>query len=326
MAKTPHSTDLTTVERTGRLLTAEQFHQLTDVPAVLVWLGNIDNPNTKRSYQGTVEAFVGFCGIEQADELRLVTRAHVIAWRSDLEAQGLAPATIRQRLSAISSLFEFLCNENAVESNPVAGVKRPSEDANEGKTPALSDDQAKRLLQAPQGDSLKAVRDRAILATYLFHALRRSEAAALTVGSLQERRGVPHFKVRGKGSKIRFVPVHPAASSAIDAYFELLGHGEDKKGALFRPVRNRVTGDLGKAIDGGSINEIVKSYARAAEVKVEGLSLHALRATAATNALENEADIAFVQEWLGHANIATTRLYDRRRSRPEDSPTFKVSY
>ena len=81
-----------------------------------------------------------------------------------------------------------------------------------------------------------------------------------------------------------------------------------------------------KAIDGKSINEIVKSYAAAAEVKVEGLSLHALRATAATNALENEADIAFVQEWLGHANIATTRLYDRRRSRPEDSPTYKVSY
>jgi len=187
-----------------------------------------------------------------------VTRAHVIAWRSDLEAQGLAPATIRQRLSAISSLFEFLCNENAVETNPVAGVKRPSEDANEGKTPALSDDQAKRLLQAPKGDSLKAVRDRAILATYLFHALRRSEAAALTVGSIQEHRGVPHFKVRGKGSKIRFVPVHPAASSAIDAYLELLGHGEDKKGALFRPVRNRVNGDLEKAIDGGSINVRVR--------------------------------------------------------------------
>ena len=54
--------------------------------------------------------------------------------------------------------------------------------------------------------------------------------------------------------------------------------------------------------------------------------MHALRATAATNALEHEADIAKVQEWLGHANIATTRLYDRRKNRPEDSPTFKVSY
>ena len=57
-----------------------------------------------------------------------------------------------------------------------------------------------------------------------------------------------------------------------------------------------------------------------------GLGVHSLRATAATNALDHEADIAKVQEWLGHANIATTRLYDKRKSRPEDSPTFKVAY
>ena len=56
------------------------------------------------------------------------------------------------------------------------------------------------------------------------------------------------------------------------------------------------------------------------------ISVHGLRATAATNALEHEADIAKVQEWLGHANISTTRLYDRRKMRPEDSPTFKVGY
>jgi integrase/recombinase XerD len=51
-----------------------------------------------------------------------------------------------------------------------------------------------------------------------------------------------------------------------------------------------------------------------------------LRATAATNALDHQADIAKVQEWLCHANISTTRIYDHRRTRPEDSPTFKVAY
>ncbi len=71
---------------------------------------------------------------------------------------------------------------------------------------------------------------------------------------------------------------------------------------------------------------MVKDYAAAAAVHVDGLCLHALRATAPTNALAHDADIAYVQEWLGHANIATTRLYDRRQSRPEDSPTFRVSY
>jgi integrase/recombinase XerD len=53
---------------------------------------------------------------------------------------------------------------------------------------------------------------------------------------------------------------------------------------------------------------------------------HALRAKAATNALDRGADLGKVQEWLGHANVSTTRLYDRRRSRPEDSPTLRIAY
>ena len=71
---------------------------------------------------------------------------------------------------------------------------------------------------------------------------------------------------------------------------------------------------------------LLREYAALAKIDIEGLGPHSLRATAATNALDHEADIAKVQEWLGHANIATTRIYDRRRMRPEDSPTFKVSY
>lgn len=59
---------------------------------------------------------------------------------------------------------------------------------------------------------------------------------------------------------------------------------------------------------------------------VPSLCIHSLRDTAATNAFAHEADIAKVQEWLGHADISTTRMYDKRQSRPEDSPTFKVRY
>jgi len=161
---------------------------------------------------------------------------------------------------------------------------------------------------------------------YLFHALRRTELADLKVGSLQERRGVVHFKVHGKGSKTRFVPAHAAALNAINCYLEAAGHGEEKKTPLFRPVRNNRTGTLQKAMTGDGIYKMVKDYSAAAGIEVDGLCLHALRATAATNALDHDSDIAKVQEWLGHANISTTRLYDRRRSKPEDSPTFKVSY
>ena len=77
------------------------------------------------------------------------------------------------------------------------------------------------------------------------------------------------------------------------------------------------------AITADGVYRLVRAYS--AQLGFE-IGAHALRATAATNALDHQADIAKVQEWLGHANIATTRIYDHRRTRPEDSPTFKVAY
>jgi integrase/recombinase XerD len=97
----------------------------------------------------------------------------------------------------------------------------------------------------------------------------------------------------------------------------------DDSGALFRPLRNNTTGRLDKAITPDGIYKLVRAYS--AQLGFE-IGAHALRVTAATNALDHQADIAKVQEWLGHANIATTRIYDHRRTRPEDSPTFKVAY
>jgi integrase/recombinase XerD len=66
-------------------------------------------------------------------------------------------------------------------------------------------------------------------------------------------------------------------------------------------------------------------YAYSGQLGVD-IGAHSLRATAAANALDHQADIAKVQERLGHANIATTRIYDHRRTRQEDSPTIKVGY
>jgi integrase/recombinase XerD len=72
-----------------------------------------------------------------------------------------------------------------------------------------------------------------------------------------------------------------------------------------------------------SFDQVGRSYAESIGVAIDE---HALRATAATNALDDNTDIAKVEEWLGHANIATMRIYDKRKSRPEGTPTFKMSY
>jgi site-specific recombinase XerD len=315
---------LAEVQPGGRLLTAAEFHRLADVPPEVEWFANLTNASTRRAYENAVKDFMRFAGIARPEEFRTVTRAHIIAWRDDLVRRGLGGSTVRHRLASLASLFEYLCNKNAVTHNPVKGVERPKAETAEGKTPALGDHQARKLLDAPPDDLIKSKRDRAILSTLLFHALRRDELCKLKVKDAHHaRKGVPHLKVSGKGGKVRYVPLHPGTAALIHDYLELAGHGEDGSGALFRPLRNNTTGRLDQAITADGIYKLVRAYS--AKLGFE-IGAHALRATAATNALDHQADIAKVQEWLGHANIATTRIYDHRRTRPEDSPTFKVAY
>ncbi len=307
-----------------RRLSALEFQRLASVPAAAEWFANIDNPRTRRAYQGDLADFCGFVGITGADEFRAVTRGHVLAWRAHLETRSLAGATIRRKLAALASLFDHLLENNAVAGgNPVHGVKRPRVESNEGKTPALGDDQAKALLDAPNVSTLKGLRDRAILAVLLYHGLRREEAAQLTTGDLQERRGIKHLQVKGKGGKTRYLPLHPVAADRIYEYLERDNEREPGNGPLFRSIRGRTAG---AGVSANGIYTVVGQWAKAAGIHVDGLGVHGLRATAATNALEHDADIAKVQVWLGHANISTTRLYDRRGQRPEDSPTYKVKY
>jgi integrase/recombinase XerD len=112
------------------------------------------------------------------------------------------------------------------------------------------------------------------------------------------------------------------------AYLAAAKHGDDTDGPLFRPVKNNVGQTLAKPLHKSSVWDMIRLYTT--QIGIAGsaprLGVHALRATAATNALAHGADSAKVQAWLGHADISTTRLYDKPGSRPEDSPTFKGRY
>ena len=184
----------------NRLLTAAEYHRLADVPPEVEWFANLSNPSTRRAYENAVRDFMRFTGIARPEEFRTVTRAHIIAWRDELKRRALGGSTIRHRLASLASLFEYLCEKNAVTHNPVKGVERPKTESGEGKTPAIGDHQARDLLAAPGEDTVKSRRDRAILSTLLFHALRREELCKLKVKDARHaRKGVPHLKVGRNG-------------------------------------------------------------------------------------------------------------------------------
>jgi len=252
-------TDLITT--VNRALTAKEFQGLADVPPEVEWFANLGNVETRRAYENALKDFMNFTGIQNPEEFRIVTRAHIIAWRDDLLSRTLSSMSIRHRLAAISSLFEYLCEKNTVTHNPVKGVKRPAVESYEGKTPAIGDHQARELLDAPDGSSLKGKRDRAILATLLYHALRRDELCRLKVKDFkQERRGVPHMKISGKGGKTRYLPLHPAASGLIHDYLDAAGHGLEDTGALFRSASNNRDKESQKPITPDGVYKLVQRY------------------------------------------------------------------
>lgn len=310
---------------TPRRPTINQFRALADVPPADAWFAKIRDPRTRRAYQADVEDFMRFAGLEDPRAFRDVGRAHILAWRRDLEKRALSGATVRRKLSTLSSLFEALCKANAVQGNPVDGVERPKITRYERTTPVLSAHQARALLEAPDASTLQGLRDHAILATLLYTGLRCPELCALRVVDLQEYRGAPLLHVRTtKRSAIRHIPLHQAVAGAIAAYLEADGRSDDKTGALFRPVSNNAKGD--RAITPDGVNRMLAKYAGKAGIDAAGFGAHSLRATAAINAFHNGADIAQVQTFLGHTNIATTHRYYLRQEQADDSPTFKVDY
>ena len=100
---------------TGRQpITPAEFQQLADIPPEMEWLANITNAKTRRAYKVDVSEFIAYSNLSDHGALRTVARAHVIAWRKDIESRNLAPTSIRRKLSALSSLFDYLCERNAV--------------------------------------------------------------------------------------------------------------------------------------------------------------------------------------------------------------------
>lgn len=107
------------------------------MPPEADWFANLENRRTQRAYRLDIQDFMAFVGIQAPEEFRVVTRGHVVKWRKT--------PTIRWKLAALSSVFNHLCDSNAVTHNPVKGVPQPKEGANEGKR--------RRLVTARRGHS-----------------------------------------------------------------------------------------------------------------------------------------------------------------------------
>lgn len=259
--------------------------------------------------------------------MKLVKPSHVIYWRDSMKERGKSPETIRVRLAALSSLFKYLCTNGTVDGNPVVGIKRDPT-PNIGKTPPISDQQVLALLEAPDTGTLKGKRDKAIIATLYYHFHRRDSICRLKVKDIQQLAGIPHFMFHAKGGKVVPVLIKPVALRLIHEYLESSGHRDDPNAPLFKPVINNRTKILDKHLDGKTIWQIVKKYAKQTGLlnDVPGFTTHSSRVTSVTKARKNKQETEKIMKDAGMSSYSTFQRYARISFEPEDSTVNAVDY
>lgn len=242
------------------------------------------------------------------------------------EAEDAEASTVRRRLAALSSLFKHLVEYDLVDRNPVAAIRRPAINRDEGFTLAFSKAQARKLLDHPPADTLAGLRDRAILSVGLQAGLRRAEIAGLRVGDLHQNRGFDSIRVIRKGARKDALALHPQTAQRVREYLAAVGHAADFDGPLFRPLsHNGLSREPRRHMAPDAIDRVLRKYAARLGL-TRGYSAHSMRATFITTALENGASLEQVQRAVGHRDPSTTKLYDRRGYNPEKSAAFFASY
>ncbi len=218
-------------------------------------------------------------------------------------------SSLARKLATLKSFYRFLTQEGLSDVNPAAQVRSPRQSQRLPKI--LTKDEASTLMEAPEGNSLAARRDRAILETLYSTGARVSELVALNWDDLNLYTG--SARLQGKGKKERLVPIGDVALDAIQNYRkhcfttatrEQEGEKQARPHMESSPVfKNQRGGRLSTR----SIERIVKKFSR--RLPNGAIAPHALRHSFATHLLDEGADLRAIQEMLGHTSLATTQKY-----------------
>jgi site-specific recombinase XerD len=254
--------------------------------------------HTIRNYQNDIGQFLRWCDETDRDALA-ISRHDFRAYMAGLREAGIAPASVTRRTSTVHGFYRYLQREGATDRDLLYGLALPRKPKRLPKVLALPSLEA--LLAAPDRDTPRGLRDRAILELLYGGGLRISELAALNAGEVDLDEGAAI--VRGKGAKERVVLFGEPAIVALEAY---LARGRpalaaDGCVALFL---NR----FGARLTPRSVQSLIKQYALKAGL-AEDVWPHLLRHSFATHLLDGGADLRIVQDLLGHTSANTTQIY-----------------
>jgi len=257
--------------------------------------------NTLAAYRNDLSQFLEFVEPKVGsweDVSQKLLMDYIMVMKSD---QEYASSTVARKVAAIKSFFHHLVDIGELEDDPTATLDSPK--IRKRLPKAISAEELQSLLAEPAGEETpKALRDRALLEVLYGTGLRVTELVSLDVDDVNLASGT--LRVVRPKDKGRVVPIHQRAIEPLREYVErariqLLRDPEEK--ALFLNHR-------GHRLTRQGLWLIVKHYVREVGIS-EDVTPHTLRHTFAAHLVEKKADLEYVQELLGHANISTTQVY-----------------
>lgn len=329
--------------RTGPAAATEQH----EPPAVVRLAGNNarfaydeffageENSHTERAYRHSVHRFLEHCE-SLGVALNAVTPGLVSEYLKQLQAKAKVrrgePAKFRPaskpmkklHLATIRKFFDKLVERHAIMLNPALSVRGPKHSVAEGKTPALTVQQARHVLASIDSRTVVGLRDRAIIAVMIYTAVRAGAVAKLWRRDFYTDGRQSMLRFDEKGGKVRDIPARHDLEGFIREYLAACGDaGEDAP--LFRSAVGR-TGKLGdNAMSQNDVLRMVKRRLADAGLPASRLTCHSFRATTITDLLDQGVPLEDVQYLAGHADPRTTRLYDRRKKRVTRNIVERIS-
>ncbi|MBB3356038.1 site-specific recombinase XerD [Rhizobium sp. BK049] len=270
----------------------------------------IRNVNTRRSYAKAAVEFLGWCEQRGARSLNAITPIHVSGWIEELTGAHAAP-TVKQRLAAVRHLFDWLVIGQVMDANPAHSVRGPKHSRKRGKTPVLSPEEARQLLDSIPTDTLIGKRDRALIGLMTYTFARIGAASGMAVRDVYPQNRRLWVRLHEKGGKQVELPCHHTLESYLDDYIEAAGLKEDPRAPLFQTIK-RGTGRLsGTPLPQQDAHAMIQRRAIAAGIST-AVCNHTFRATGITAYLKNGGTLEKAANIANHSSTRTTQLYDRR--------------
>lgn len=243
------------------------------------------------------------------------TREDIIAFRDELKASGHKPTTVQNYITATKLFFKWTAQEriypNVAEHIKGAKLNR------EHKKDYLTSRQVKNILEAVERDTVKGLRDYAMLTLMITGGLRTIEVVRADISDLRNIGECTALFVQGKGreEKTEYIKISPEVERAIRTYLTKRG-SKDESEPLFTSTSNN---NAGQRLTTRTVSEIVKDRLKSAGYDSNRLTAHSLRHTAVTLSLLAGKDITEVQQFARHSNIATTMIYNHALDQAKNS-------